>query len=165
MQHLEALNLLHETAEEIQNLRKEINEDLTREEMMWNQRSRAIWMKCGDRNTSFFHATATQRQRKNRIEGLCDPDGAWCDNQEGIEKIILDYFSEIYSTGQPYIEETTMDAVTQKISPAMNNKLLGEFRAEEVRVALKQMHPTKAPGPDGMPPIFYQKYWDVVGPR
>lgn len=27
------------------------------------------------------------------------------------------------------------------------------------------MHLTKSPNPDGMSPIFYHKYWDVVGPN
>ena len=41
LQLLEGLNCLHEKAEEIKRLRMEINETLTREEIMWNQRSRA----------------------------------------------------------------------------------------------------------------------------
>ena len=32
-----------------------------------------------------------------------------------------------------------------------------------MEAALKQMHPTKAPRPDDMSTIFFQKYWDVVG--
>ena len=45
----------------------------------------------------------------------------------------------------------------------MNQFLTKEFTKEEVEEALKQMHPTKAPGPDGMSAIFFQKYWNIGG--
>lgn len=35
--------------------------------------------------------------------------------------------------------------------------------AQEIRVALKQMYPLKAPGPNGMPPIFFQHFWSTCG--
>jgi hypothetical protein len=44
----------------------------------------------------------------------------------------------------------------------MNAKLLKPFVAEEVVVALWQMHPLKSPGPDGFSACFYQRSWNTV---
>ena len=45
----------------------------------------------------------------------------------------------------------------------MNAELTKAFTRDELTIALKQLHPTKAPGPDGMSAIFFHKYWDIVG--
>lgn len=37
------------------------------------------------------------------------------------------------------------------------------YTAEEVVIAIKQMHPTKASGPDDMALIFFQKVWSIIG--
>ena len=50
-----------------------------------------------------------------------------------------------------------------RVTNEMNQNLIKEFTREEVVAALQQMHPTKAPSPDGMSTIFFQKYWDIVG--
>ena len=163
LQLLEARDSLHEDAMEIQRVKKEINEVLMREEIMWNQRSRALWIKWGDRNTCFFHATANQRRRKNSIVGLQDLNGVWNEDKEGIERVIMDYFTSIYRSDQPSSFEDSLSAITNRVSTDMNAELIAEFKAEEVWNALQQMHPTKSPGLDGMSPIFFKNYWDIVG--
>ena len=45
----------------------------------------------------------------------------------------------------------------------MNVKLLNPYSKDEVDVAIKKMAPLKAPGPDGMPPLFYQSFWQNIG--
>ena len=44
----------------------------------------------------------------------------------------------------------------------MNASLIENFQAWEVELALKQMVPLKASGPNGVPPLFFQNYWDLV---
>lgn len=60
---------------EITHIERQIQNILIDEETYWKQRSRANWLKGGDKNTKFFHAKASSRKRKNKIEGIEDNMG------------------------------------------------------------------------------------------
>ena len=162
LQQLESLNTLHEYAKDIQCLQKEIYELMDKENDMWHQRSWALWMQEGDRNTKYFHSITTQRCRKNTILGLRDDFGCWKDNVEDIETIVFDYYTSIFQSDMPSTFATVEEALEPKVTPEMNAALLSEFHHDEVRDALQQMHPLKSPGPDCMSPVFYQKFWNIL---
>ncbi|XP_075669968.1 uncharacterized protein LOC142639710 [Castanea sativa] len=83
---------------EINKVRGEINELLHQEEIFWRQRSRAIWLPAGDKNTKFFHRRASQRQRKNQIDGLTNDNGVWITEERNIGRVAEDYFQMSFST-------------------------------------------------------------------
>ncbi|KAL0421132.1 UNVERIFIED_CONTAM: hypothetical protein Slati_3136100 [Sesamum latifolium] len=58
--------------------------------------------------------------------------------------------------------EEVLVSLEERVTGAMNKELLRPYTPEEIVHALKQMHPLKSPGPDGMSHIFFQKYWDIV---
>ncbi|KAL5741817.1 hypothetical protein ACOSP7_028549 [Xanthoceras sorbifolium] len=82
-----------------------------------------------------------------------------------MEVVVHDYFKSIFDSCCPNATDfcAVSSKVTPKVTPAMNRVLDGKFSALEVQAALKQMHYSKAPGLDGMPTLFYQKNWEVVG--
>jgi hypothetical protein len=47
----------------------------------------------------------------------------------------------------------------------MNQALLADYTDEEITSALHGIGDLKAPCPDGMPAIFFKKFWDLVGER
>ena len=55
---------------EIRRLESHINSMLVDEEIYWKQRSRADWLREGDKNTKYFHAKASACKRKNKVWGI-----------------------------------------------------------------------------------------------
>lgn len=45
-----------------------------------------------------------------------------------------------------------------------NRRFSKELTEQEVKLAVFQLGGSKAPGPDGFPGLFYQRYWSVIGP-
>ena len=143
--------------------RKSLNFLLTQEETYWRQRSRISWMKEGDRNTRYFHAFATQRKQKNRISCLLNRHDNWVTQEDELGNLAKDFFKNLFNTSNPTSTDQVVDLIDRFITEDMNQWLLREFDALEVRDALFQMPPTKAPGPNGMSAIFFQTYWHIVG--
>ncbi|KAH1114679.1 hypothetical protein J1N35_008057 [Gossypium stocksii] len=54
----------------------QLNFEIEKDECYWEQRARLNWLKFGDKNTTFFHSQATQRQRKNLIHKLQSENGS-----------------------------------------------------------------------------------------
>ena len=144
-------------------LNKKMDELLQKQEIYWAQRSRISWLQHGDKNTKFFHSKASQRRRKNHIRGIKNNQGQWVEELEEVVAVASDYFENLFQAGVCDRMEEWLDAVPQMVTEEMQEALSGEFTAEEVRVALFQMGPTKAPGPDGMNALFFQKFWHMVG--
>lgn len=130
----------------------------------WKQRAKILWLSDGDRNTKYFHQKASNRRKKNTIKGLFDSHGVWHDSENGIENVVLQYFDNMFKAGPSHTDHLTevVNLIEPGVTPAMNDDLCAPYSAEEIRLALFQMHPTKSPGPDGMPQ-FFQHFWETVG--
>lgn len=54
----------------MRNKRKELNEILQKEKIMWRQWARVRWIKEGNKNTTYFRKIANNRRRQNHINSI-----------------------------------------------------------------------------------------------
>ena len=77
------------------------------------------------------------------------------DNKEEMEALTTDFYTNLYTSEGVQNMEQVLDTVPTKVTPAMNDVLNAPYSQKEVKEALFQMFPIKAPGPDGFPAHFF----------
>ena len=111
----------------VNQLKWEINGLLIKEEKMWKQRSRALWLQKGDQNTQFFHNKASHRYKRNKIEELKNEAGVVCTDEEEISKILIDYYQNLFTLASPSNMEEVLMAVPTVITDEQKAMLVIEF--------------------------------------
>ncbi|GLJ48382.1 hypothetical protein SUGI_1021390 [Cryptomeria japonica] len=76
-------------------LKQELAEILLREEFFWRDKSREFWIREGDVNMKFFHATVKENRVKNRVAEITNQDGNRHFTPEAIEEVAVTFFRNL----------------------------------------------------------------------
>ncbi|XP_049351941.1 uncharacterized protein LOC125816378 [Solanum verrucosum] len=133
---------------------------LKNEEVAWRQRSRAWWLKEGDRNKKFFHQTANAHKRYNHIDQL-EVQGETIIEPDRIKEEIISFYKKMYielEGWRPSVNISNHPTITE----GENEALQADFEEQEVLDCLKMCAIDKAPGPDAYTMGFFLKCWEII---
>lgn len=77
-------------------LKNQLENAYKEEELDWHKKSRVQWLKEGDKNKIFYHASVINRQESNRMENLDKERRGKCTNDEELVGKISDYYSSLF---------------------------------------------------------------------
>lgn len=101
--------------------------------------------------------------RRNLITGILNLVGEWKEKPDDIEPIIHNYFGQLFTSSNPDLRKNVLESFVPCISPEMGQQLSLPYSSIEVTQALSQMVPLKSPSLDGLPVLFFHKYWNIIG--
>ena len=147
---------------QIHALKKDLVKAYRDEEIYWWQKSNEKWMYAGDRNTKFFQNSVKAVRAKNNIEKLLNDRGEEVFSEAAKGDVAIDFFSKLFKSSNPKPFDSWFQGMAPRVTDQMNWFLNKPVTAEEVKEAVFSINPSKAPGPDGMSALFFQKFWSVV---
>ena len=84
----------------------------------------------------FFHSKASQRRRRNFIQGVKDQQQNWVEEISDIVGVATEYFESIFSSGRCDQMDECLNTIQHKMMEDMQEVLSNEYCAEEIKAAL-----------------------------
>lgn len=134
---------------------------LKKKESYWYQLSRVKAVTLKDKNTKYFHLTASFRKSRKYIKEItCD--GKTFVNPRAIKKEIVRYYKNLYSnTNEACFRFADGDFPKLSNSDVLSLEKLPS--ADEIKNAVWACESNKAPGYDGFNFGFIKSMWETIG--
>jgi len=162
---MEGLHITPEILNKEAAYQRNIHQSFRREEEHWRLKSRSLWLKAGDRNTSFFHHQYKARLSRNHINEIKNDEGHICNKFDQIKLAAENHFKDLHGTrhegSKEYIEDL-LSHIPHLITHEDNQALLKPLSEEEIIKVIWAMESDKALGPDGFTIDFYKVCWDII---
>ncbi|XP_027166413.1 uncharacterized protein LOC113766418 [Coffea eugenioides] len=147
---------------ELNQAQAELRNALLNEEKFWGQKARVKWLRFGDRNSRFFHATVQQRRAQGAIHRVKNENGAWVEDDEGIAAVAVRYFTDMFSVAVEGTSREWAHLIPNVVTQADRMALEACPTIEEVKRVVFEMDGDSAAGPDGFTGQFFTFAWDII---
>eukprot|EP00253_Pinus_taeda_P006727 PITA_06727 len=137
---------------------------LKRREEFWRQKSRAIWMRAGDKNTKFFHNFASSRRTKNAIWHIQNAQGTTFSSQQDITSEAVSHFQAQFQRRE-FVEFRDylwgIELAPTIFDNDANNSIYQPISEDELLHIMRSFQKDKCPGPDGWTIEFFLHFFDL----
>ncbi|MCH85203.1 transposon TX1 putative 149 kDa protein, partial [Trifolium medium] len=134
------------------------------EEKILQQKSKLEWLKLGDGNNRYFHASIKTRSTSKSINVLLKEDGTQITAQEDIEEEVMSFYNKLIGTSDTDLNG--IDITVMREGPQLSNeqrqKLIAPITDKEIECAMQSIGDLKSPSIDGYGAYFFKKAWKIV---
>ena len=134
-------------------LKGDIEQLASLEEISWRQKSQALYVKEGENNTRFFHRLTNSHRNANHIKRI-EVDSVLYEDELDVRSQLVLFYQGLYEEtelGRPTMEGLDFACIEEEERQSLEK----EFTKEEVIQVLREMEGDKAPGPDGFTMDFF----------
>ncbi|XP_057745165.1 uncharacterized protein LOC130963033 [Arachis stenosperma] len=111
-------------------LNEELEDILDKDEVLWMQKSRDLWVVDEDYNTQYYHTRTVIRRRRNKILKLKDQQRDWIEKDEDLKRHAIEFFKCLYEEEN----ETGSGLVTRSqyppLEPSIKKQIYRKIREE-----------------------------------
>ena len=156
---------IEEELKEVREKELKREELMAREEELLRLKSRAIWIKEGDKNTKFFHLFSTHKRNMNTILTIKDMNAELVYPFKEKAEVGEWFFKNLFKESEGCNIQEILKVISlfpRLINEEMNNFLKEEVTEEELEKTVYSLHKGKSPGPYGFILAFFQGFFILL---